>query len=109
MKVEIRFSEVPKDDVSSEAEPTDDETYDQIHQIREKIEGLLITRLELRRVKAHGRSAVALEAARSNLQQSLKILEDVMSAETRLEYELEGADFLPWGESYAEPGLQVKF
>jgi len=109
MKVEISFSEVPKDDVHSEAELTDDESYDQIHQIREKIEGLLITRLELRRTKAHGRSAVAQEAARSNLHQNLDTLGNVMDEGVRLEYELEGADFLPWGESRGEPGLQVKF
>lgn len=109
MKVEISFSEVPKDDVCSETEQTDDESYDQTHQIREKIEGLLITRLELRRAKAHGRSAVALAAARSNLQQNLGTLGSVMCEETRLEYELEGVDFLPWGEGRGEPGLQVKF
>lgn len=109
MQVEISFAEVPKDDEWSENELTDDESYDKLHHIREKIEGLLITRLELRRVKAHGRSAVALEAARENLQRSLETLGNVMGEDTRLEYELEGSDFLPWAESSGEPGLQVKF
>jgi len=109
MKVEISFAEVPKDDDRSDPELTDDESYDQLHHIREKIEGLLITRLELRRAKAHGRSAVALEAARDNLQRNLETLGNVMSGEARLEYELEGADLLPWAESTGEPGLQVKF
>lgn len=109
MKVEIRFSEVPKDDINSSSEPTDDESYSKIHQIREKIENLLITRFELRRVKAHGRSAVAVAAARSNLKRNLKTLEEVMSQETRLEYELEGVDVVPWAENSGEVGLQVKF
>ena len=109
MKVEISFSEIPKDDDRSECEATDDDSYGEVHQIREKIEGLLITRLELRRVKAHGRSAVAMSAARDNLQQSLETLGNVMGETARLEYDLEGADFLPWPESRGEPGLQVKF
>ena len=90
-------------------EATDDESYEEVHQIREKIESLLLSRLEVRRVKSHGRSSVYLSQCHSNLLHNLETLGTVLGEATQNEYQLEGVDLLPWAESRPELGLVVKF
>lgn len=52
---------------------------------------------------------MSADCASSNLQEGLKTMEKVLGDTTKIEYELEGVDLLPYAEVKADGESVVKF
>ena len=83
----------------SSAEDTDDEAYESTHSVKEQGESLLRFRLEMKRIKAGGRSTSnvhQVKKTQENFEANLDLLSLFMPDCTVEEYSAESINLIPW-------------
>lgn len=82
-----------------------------MHSPKEKIETMMRSRPDLRKVKANGRSTNSIHKknrTEKNFQQNMKILKRYLDLDTYYEYVREGIDLLPWPNVESDKSTTVK-